>query len=521
MRSRIHLFLCAVFVMLGVVPTGAAADDGDSESSGPGIMMPDLQQVLGNAYEVPRELSDRAVPGAILKVTPQGYDPVMQGCVSGEPGHNNMTNVAMQSSLSGGVHIQLGGTGGAVSGATRTQLGFIDPEIVGFDLISFAPSTECVEQLTAFSERHSLADLILVREALMARLKGCGSKEASVSGRTALFGGASASATSMCELFSSRPVVVGVRAVRVLDLPEFAELRETTSASSAAAAPAGQARGHQVEADVWRTCAVSENGEYLCWGQEPWHKERPEQKLVSFNGHCGITTDGEATCWADKTNWKTTEPEGIFATVHNPGGYACGLRPNGAVECWGDVQDSNADVPPDDAFQMISMDSSYGCGVTTAGQIKCWGDADSMGAYGQMSPPDGTFTSVSCSYRHACAVDTGGVVTCWGQEDNGRLEVPDGRYTSVSTGSEHSCAVTVSGAVRCWGFGRRKGGKLARSIVGGNAYGMATDPPGFFRSVSAGMEHNCGVTTQGTVSCWGRDHLGQATPPAGLVIATD
>ena len=31
--------------------------------------------------------------------------------------------------------------------------------------------------------------------------------------------------------------------------------------------------------------------------------------------------------------------------------------------------------------------------------------------------------------------------------------------------------------------------------------------------VSAGGDHNCGVTSSGSVECWGYDYYGQATPP--------
>ncbi len=36
-----------------------------------------------------------------------------------------------------------------------------------------------------------------------------------------------------------------------------------------------------------------------------------------------------------------------------------------------------------------------------------------------------------------------------------------------------------------------------------------------FASVSAGGFHTCGVSTDGSVECWGFDLSGQATPPSG------
>ena len=32
-------------------------------------------------------------------------------------------------------------------------------------------------------------------------------------------------------------------------------------------------------------------------------------------------------------------------------------------------------------------------------------------------------------------------------------------------------------------------------------------------TISAGFEHSCGVRTDGTLACWGRNEFGQASPP--------
>jgi hypothetical protein len=34
--------------------------------------------------------------------------------------------------------------------------------------------------------------------------------------------------------------------------------------------------------------------------------------------------------------------------------------------------------------------------------------------------------------------------------------------------------------------------------------------------VSAGINHTCGVRTNGTVACWGRNDYGQASPPVAV-----
>ena len=71
---------------------------------------------------------------------------------------------------------------------------------------------------------------------------------------------------------------------------------------------------------------------------------------------------------------------------------------------------------------------------------------------------------------------------------------------AVSAGWAHTCGVEADGSVTCWGDDRE---------------GQASPPSGEFRSVSAGSEHTCGIRTDRSVVCWGNDEEDQASPPAG------
>jgi len=70
----------------------------------------------------------------------------------------------------------------------------------------------------------------------------------------------------------------------------------------------------------------------------------------------------------------------------------------------------------------------------------------------------------------------------------------------VSTGYRHTCGVKGDGTLTCWGW---------------NDNGQATPPSGTFRKVSAGYLQTCAMRGDGTLTCWGDNSWGQATPPGG------
>jgi formylglycine-generating enzyme required for sulfatase activity len=215
----------------------------DAEPAAKGMMMPDLGKVLGPGWTVPPELSDRAAPGVVLEVRPDGYKRVMEGCVLAKPIENSVTDVSLSSSLSGGVGWGGGGVGASVMAASALKLSFNGPTIQSYDLVDFVPTRDCVNKLKALAARGAdPSRWVVVQEALMAKVSGCEQRSASAGVSTPM-GGAALSGAGACEMFSEAPVAVGVKTVALAEIPELAGLVATpapapTPSPSPAPAPA-------------------------------------------------------------------------------------------------------------------------------------------------------------------------------------------------------------------------------------------------------------------------------------------
>ena len=73
-------------------------------------------------------------------------------------------------------------------------------------------------------------------------------------------------------------------------------------------------------------------------------------------------------------------------------------------------------------------------------------------------------------------------------------------YVELSGGSFHMCGITTGGSLHCWGEGNR---------------GQTDAPEGEYKTLASGSAHTCAIATDGSISCWGWDTFSQATPPAG------
>ena len=114
-------------------------------------------------------------------------------------------------------------------------------------------------------------------------------------------------------------------------------------------------------------------------------------------------------------------------------------------------------TPPSGTFSVVSaggLGQDYACGVRTDGAVECWGSD----WHGKASPPPGTFASVGTGWDHTCGIRTNGAVACWGDSDDGKTQPPPGRFTSLGVGDNFTCGVRSGRDRRLLGIRRPTSG---------------------------------------------------------------
>ena len=79
---------------------------------------------------------------------------------------------------------------------------------------------------------------------------------------------------------------------------------------------------------------------------------------------------------------------------------------------------------------------------------------------------------------------------------------PFRQEVTISAGGDHNCGIQSDGTLICWGRNDSGQGAMPES--------------GTFRQVSSGDKHNCAIQSDGLLYCWGNDDFNQVTDmPAG------
>ena len=170
-----------------------------------------------------------------------------------------------------------------------------------------------------------------------------------------------------------------------------------------AGAATGTVRVACAATEPWRAGATTPSA-------HPIRRRVPSRRsppVASMRAGCAPTPPSSAGATACTS---TTTPHRRAPSRRSPPvWYACALRTNATVACWGDNEHGQTD-PPAGAFTAITTAGSHSCGLRSNATIACWGDNE----HGQTNAPAGTDIAVVAGHSHSCALRSDHTVTCWG-----------------------------------------------------------------------------------------------------------
>lgn len=319
-------------------------------------------------------------------------------------------------------------------------------------------------------------------------------------------------------------------------------------------------------------CAVLDNGELKCWGNNQKGQlgtgdtkalgDGPEEmgdklKAVSLGGSkvvavsaadshtCALLDGGGVKCWGsaqhgqlgqdrfedfpspkDLPTIKLARPKAIAVSASNylGGGHggpargsSCALLDNGAIQCWGDTE-----LVPHTSVNDI--DKSTGIGDY----------AGEMAALPVLTFAGGLGAKSVIASNVSAAVLSDGTLRLWGsgyplaRPDAGTVSVgltpaefaalppisigSGTKVKSLSVSQDFACAVVGEGVLKCWGKG-------SSGQLGLGATSETTDAPSDLPAVylggtpalqvATGAAHACAILADGTLKCWGGNYAGQ------------
>jgi len=224
------------------------------------------------------------------------------------------------------------------------------------------------------------------------------------------------------------------------------------------------------------SCALIAGGEVQCWGRnqfgqlgndtsgitsnqrEPVTVDMQQQSVIGLSAGqyhtCAVTDNHEVKCWGNNGSGQLGDNSLINRAVP--------VTVNGLAQ-----------------VESLATGQLHTCAVTSSNEGWCWGNnlrgqlgivreplfADKDSLVPELVSLADQITHISAGYQHTCAIISSGEVQCWGDNEFGQIGIGEAsraslepvltpgltEVTEISLGQNHSCVIRQGGALWCWG----------------------------------------------------------------------
>ena len=297
------------------------------------------------------------------------------------------------------------------------------------------------------------------------------------------------------------------------------------------------------------SCAISEGGGFVCWGEydfgtssadgpklkgtpdkgyeDPMPYEGGPYRDVEAGRHtvCVTNTSDDTVCYRESSQewWAPAPYSWDINKVSVGGSYMCyDADYSDNVSCFR-ATDKNSAGSFGNGTRLLDFDAGGGhlCGILKeTQQITCVSEPGK--AYAAKIPDryvDQAYVDVSAGGDVTCGVELSSYDPyCWGKASSDVTDPPNWKFDNISVGLEFACGLTTTDEVVCWGANDvgqadppSQGGGSMMSDAGdvvdsGTDGGMEGPPVGCDvprQPLAAGGNRTCALTDQGEMKCWG------------------
>lgn len=192
-------------------------------------------------------------------------------------------------------------------------------------------------------------------------------------------------------------------------------------------------------------CGVRVDGGIGCVEQQGVTVIQGAERYVALDARGVATTSSGARVQIGPP--RGTDDGGWRQPPRSHGG--CGLLRDGTIrcenlaECGRQWRPACLPAPPPDRFEVVGSGSSFACGLRSDGRVRCWGAAGAV--------PEGKFVRLGVAEKTACGLRATGRIECWGETGSWFRPPSAGRYTDLDGQGGSFCALRADGVVACWG----------------------------------------------------------------------